>query len=385
MKINYYKSYIDAIKWSIGSQMYRNFWINKWWKDIDICQNGNLSCAYYVSNLLKQFNIIDSWSANTQATINKLINKWRYEISPETDSDKIPVGSILTRKWGFGDDWFHDHIWFYVWNEITISSDSYQEDRSGLDFAEPQYCPISHHYTYKWTREITKIYTYDFESKIDWLFHEEMEINIYGQTEEYISDQWLSNEETKRAIWKEDWLNHWRVCGLSLVLSAINYYNKDNISNNIYISKRLSDLIDYRNQNYTFAHPETWENITRNIRNKENWRWHDGLVYIASKFDIKWSTYKKNMSDMTSSQIIYMIYENIKEDKLTILSVDMNIWNWEFLGKKWWHLVMILWIDYNWYEYSLMIWNPLYPKFSQRVNIDRFMQWFGGKWMLLYK
>lgn len=379
MKINYYKTYIDTIKWSVWGKQYRNFWINKWWRDIDICQDGNLSCAYYVSNILKQFNLIDAWSVNVWSTEKLLLQRWRQIIDNQTQQDQIPIWSVIIYKWWFGQDWFHTHIWFYMWNEIAISNNSRQETQTDQEIR----VIAQHHYTYNWTREITNIYTYDFEDKIDWLFHEELEVKICSQTEEYINDQWLNDEELERSLWKNDWLKSWRLCWLACTLSAINYYNKQ-IDNN-FIDKKLSDLIDYRNQQYPFANSIIWENISKDIYIKGGWRAHGWLVYIAEKNGIKWKVIKEDMSNMTWSQIISMIYNNIKENKLTILSVDIDMWSGDFAGRKGWHLVMILGIDYNGSEYSLMIWNPLYPKHSQRVNIDRFIQWFGGKWMLLYR
>ncbi len=382
MKINYYKSYIDSILWSIWSNIWRHFWIKKWWKDIDICQNGNLSCAYFVSNILKQFNLIDSGSVSTKTTIDKIIAKWRNAIDANTLPEDIPIWSILTWEWGFGDDGFHDHIWFYIWNKLAVSNDSYQWDRSGLGFEEPQYCPIIHDFTYNQVRKITNIYRYDRENKIDWLFHEELNVKIYGQTWSELEEHWLSNEEIDWSLGISDKLKYWRLCWLACVLSAINYYNKQNNPN--FIEKKYSDLADYRNQKYNGKNKITWESELKDIYMKDIWRSHDWLIHIAKQFGINGNIYTNNMSDMTSSQIISMIYHNIQQNKITILSIDKNIWISNFEGKKGWHLVVILWIDFGGNEYSLMIWNPISPKFSQRININRFMEWFWWKWIVLH-
>ena len=391
MKINYYKTYIDTIKWSVWSKQYRNFWISKWWIDIDICQDGNLSCAYFVSNILKQFNLISAWSVNVWSTEKLLLQKWRKIIDKDTQYDQIPIWSILVYEWWFGVDGFHTHVGFVIWDEMVVSNNSRQETQTDQEIRTI----AEHHYTYNWTREITNIYTYDFDHKIDWLFHEELEVKIYGQTEEYINEKWenwLNDEDLERSLWKNDWLKSWRLCWLACILSAINYFgknsqkeNQSDNSDNIYIDKKYSDLISYRNQQYIYSNIETWEKTNQDIYIKGGWWAHGGLLHIAKKFGINGNIYTEDMSNMTWSQIISMIYNNIKQNKLTILSVDVDMWSGDFAGRKGWHLVMILGIDYNGSEYSLMIWNPLSPKHSQRVNIDRFMQWFGWKWMLLYR
>lgn len=379
MKINYYKSYIDAIKWSVWSQAYRHFWINKWWKDIDILQDGNLSCAYYVSNLLKQFNLIKAWSANTKSTISMLLEKWRYEIDNQTNANDIPIWSVIVRQWWYGNDGLHSHIWFFVWDENVISNDSYQQDRSGMDYEEPQYCPIVHHYNYRWTRKIDKIYTYDRENSIDRLYHYELDVKIYGQTLSDISWYSFSEEDYKRSIWSEDGLEYSRICGICNIASAINYYKWIDI----YTEKVFSDLISYRNNNYQFVNPNSWNIETRKICNENNDRSHWGLIDIAQRYNIWWEVIQNNMSDMDTSQIISMIYDNINKNTITILSVDKYIWQ-NYQWWKWWHLVSVVWIDYNGYEHSLMIINPLYPQNLQKVPVIRFLQWFAGKWILLY-
>ena len=345
---------------------------------MDICQDGNLSCAYFVSNILKQFNLISAWSVNVWSTEKLLLQKWRKIIDKNTQYNQIPIGSIIIYKWGFGENWFHTHIGFVIWDKMVVSNNSRQETQTDQEIRTI----TEHHYTYNWTREITNIYTYDFDHKIDRLFHEELEVKIYGQTEEYINNQWLNDEDLERSLWENDWLKSWRLCWLACVLSAINYYN--NQINNNFINKKLSDLMSYRNQEYSFVHPINGQKITRNIVNENQSRSHGGLLHIWREFGINGDIYTEDMSNMTWSQIISMIYNNIKQNKLTILSVDIDMWNGNFAGKKAWHLVIILGIDYNGSEYNLIIWNPLSPKHSQRINIDRFMQWFGWKWMLLY-
>ena len=345
---------------------------------MDICQDGNLSCAYFVSNILKQFNLISAWSVNVWSTEKLLLQKWRKIIDKDTQYDQIPIWSILVYEWWFGVDGFHTHVGFVIWDEMVVSNNSRQETQTDQEIRTI----TEHHYTYNWTREITNIYTYDFDHKIDRLFHEELEVKIYGQTEEYINNQWLNDEDLERSLWENDWLKSWRLCWLACVLSAINYYN--NQINNNFINKKLSDLMSYRNQEYSFVHPINGQKITRNIVNENQSRSHGGLLHIWREFGINGDIYTEDMSNMTWSQIISMIYNNIKQNKLTILSVDIDMWNGNFAGKKAWHLVIILGIDYNGSEYNLIIWNPLSPKHSQRINIDRFMQWFGWKWMLLY-
>jgi len=105
-------------------------------------KNGELSCAYYVSCILKIFNLIDS-KISPHSTVSGIIknmmdNGW-------SATKKLTLGNILVWEKKSG----HEHLGFYLGKDNAISNCSNKKT------------PIIHHYTYNNKRKIIKILTHE--------------------------------------------------------------------------------------------------------------------------------------------------------------------------------------------------------------------------------
>ena len=111
-------TYLAVIKNSIGSKLFRNLYAKVGGKKIDITENGNLSCAIFVSSILVLFKLIKDVHATVNGTVRDLKESSWVEIK------KPKIGCILV--WvekDFGNGRLHKHIGFYIGKEKAISND----------------------------------------------------------------------------------------------------------------------------------------------------------------------------------------------------------------------------------------------------------------------
>jgi len=133
-----FDTYIAVIKNSVGSKMFRNSYakINgpsaRAGKKTDILQNGNLSCAFFVSSILVLFKLIKEIHATVDGTVKDLERSGCQKIT------KPKIGSVIVwEKIDFGNKDFYKHIGFYIGNNKAISTNSFKKGQ-----------PTVHHWTY---------------------------------------------------------------------------------------------------------------------------------------------------------------------------------------------------------------------------------------------
>lgn len=133
------QNYLQTIKNSVGTKMFRNSYASVDGKKEDITKNGELSCALYVSSILKLFDLIKEKHTTVNGAVSDMLkNGWHQTKKPM-------LGDILI--WEEKDG--HQHIGFYVGNYKAISNSS--EKRA----------PSVHHYTFgQRKRKITQILTH---------------------------------------------------------------------------------------------------------------------------------------------------------------------------------------------------------------------------------
>ncbi len=136
----FFETYLAVIKNSIGSNLFRNFYVEIRGEQTDIMRNGDLSCAFFVSSVLALFNFIKGVHGTVDSTVRDLKESGWNEIQrPE-------VGSILVwEKIDFGDNDIHKHIGFYMGNDEAISN-SFKLGH-----------PISHNWNFNNTRKVDLI------------------------------------------------------------------------------------------------------------------------------------------------------------------------------------------------------------------------------------
>lgn len=112
-------TYLAVIKNSVGSKTWRNFYAKVNNQKTDIMKDGDLSCAYFVSSVLKLFNLIIEIHGTVDGTIRDLEKTgWRKIKDPK-------VGSVLVweAKEGKNNE-NHKHIGFYLGDDVAISNSS---------------------------------------------------------------------------------------------------------------------------------------------------------------------------------------------------------------------------------------------------------------------
>jgi len=164
-----YQNYLEMIKASENSEMFRHVYVLNNNKKKDILENGELSCAYYVSCILKIFNLIDS-KISPHSTVggtikNMLDNDWKV-------TKKLTAGNILIWEDGLGTDKkMHSHLGFYLGKNRAISNQPKVEVKILRDGNEislnngGEGVPMIHHYTYNNKRKIIQILTHKMIKK----------------------------------------------------------------------------------------------------------------------------------------------------------------------------------------------------------------------------
>ncbi len=118
-----YETYIASIQNSVGSKMFRQYFVRVGSKKIDALRDGDLACAFYVSSLLRIFDLIDETHTFVSNTEKDMLKSGWFHVKP---TGKLRVGAILV----WGPKTFkksretHKHIGFYIGHQKAISNNS---------------------------------------------------------------------------------------------------------------------------------------------------------------------------------------------------------------------------------------------------------------------
>lgn len=147
--------YLDLIERSVGNTLFRTcFYVDS--KDrktkIDVCQNGKLACARFVSCILKLCDLVSTTHVGVGGADSGLegnMRAWGWKrLDPEK---KIPVGAVVFWEAKKGSDGkMHRHVGFYMGNGRCISGDPDGD------------VPIEHDTTFGGTRNIEKVYIHNY-------------------------------------------------------------------------------------------------------------------------------------------------------------------------------------------------------------------------------
>jgi len=134
-------SYLAAIKNSVNTHLYRNFYAKVNNKREDVAKNGELSCAYFASSILVMFGLISKIHLTVGGVEDDMKkNQWKKIKKPQ-------IGGVLiweAKKYDEGG--IHRHLGFFIGKDKAVSNSS----EKGF--------PIIHHYTYGRKRKIDSIY-----------------------------------------------------------------------------------------------------------------------------------------------------------------------------------------------------------------------------------
>ena len=152
VKIILKESYTKAIKNSVGSNLFRNFYAYVNGEKKDVLEDGVLSCAIHTSSILSLFKLIPDVHATVQGTVADLIKSGWIKIK------KPKEGAVLVwEAKKFRNDSVHKHIGFYIGKNKAISNYS------------KKHRPILHHWTYgiKNGRPVRKVEQIFWNKKLD--------------------------------------------------------------------------------------------------------------------------------------------------------------------------------------------------------------------------
>jgi hypothetical protein len=136
----YFKTYLQVIHNSVGSNMFRNFYVATTAKgEFDALNAGEDACAFYVSSILVIFRKISAVHGLVERVIEDMRQSgWSAVSEPE-------IGDVLVWE-GRDDTAGKTHIGFYVGNNKAISNSSTQKT------------PIEHHMNFgKMNRKIIHV------------------------------------------------------------------------------------------------------------------------------------------------------------------------------------------------------------------------------------
>lgn len=142
-------NYLTSINNSVGTKIFKNLWGEIDGIKKDILEDGNLSCAQFVSGILFLNKMISERHATVSGTVKDLEEfGWKKIQEPK-------AGAILVwEKVMYPDDTEHMHIGFYIGEKLAISNSPAEKS------------PQIHHWTYgeepeKSYRKVTAIYWHE--------------------------------------------------------------------------------------------------------------------------------------------------------------------------------------------------------------------------------
>jgi hypothetical protein len=137
-----YDTYLAVIKNSVGSRMFKNMYVKIDGKKVDATQDGQLSCAFFVSGVLTMFGLIKKTHATVSSTVTDL------KASGWTEIKKPKIGCVVV--WSQSDletQGTHKHIGFYSGDKLAISNNSLRDGT-----------PSEHPWTFNGKRKIEALF-----------------------------------------------------------------------------------------------------------------------------------------------------------------------------------------------------------------------------------
>ncbi len=113
-------TYLAAIKGSVDARMFRESHFKIRGKDIEVLEHGNLACAFYVSSLLKIFDLISELHTTVNAVEKDLLTSgWKDIPTP-----RIGCVVIYSLKVTSPNGKAHRHLGFYIGGGTVIDNNA---------------------------------------------------------------------------------------------------------------------------------------------------------------------------------------------------------------------------------------------------------------------
>lgn len=146
------ESYLAMIRNSVGTNLFRNLYAVIDGEKQDILKDSNLSCSFFVSSILHQFNLIALPHATVAGLERDMKSSGWRAVKTLRPGDILIWEPILQ----YADGKEHSHVGFFIGNDNAISNSNQEKT------------PIEHHITFgirpngSPARVIIAIYTHDF-------------------------------------------------------------------------------------------------------------------------------------------------------------------------------------------------------------------------------
>lgn len=121
VKIHFFETYLAVIKNSVGSKLFRNFYLELDGRKMDATKNGVVSCAFFVSNILNMFpalKLIKEPHLTVKATVKDLLgSEWKEILEPR-------LGAVLVWEEKESHGGVNKHIGFYIGDGQAVSNNA---------------------------------------------------------------------------------------------------------------------------------------------------------------------------------------------------------------------------------------------------------------------
>lgn len=120
VKIHFFETYLAVIRNSIGSRIFRNFYLELEGVKMDATKDGVVSCAFFVSSILNMFprlKLIKGPHLTVKSTVKDLLESGWKEISEPRP------GAVLVWEEKESHGGRTKHIGFYIGGQAAISND----------------------------------------------------------------------------------------------------------------------------------------------------------------------------------------------------------------------------------------------------------------------
>ena len=101
---------------SVGTKMFQTIWAEVDGEKKDITEQGNLSCAFYVSGVLAMFGLIDRIHSTVSGTVLEM-EKYGWQ-----KTKVLKPGVVMVWNPGENSQFTNQHIGFYLGQEQAISN-----------------------------------------------------------------------------------------------------------------------------------------------------------------------------------------------------------------------------------------------------------------------
>ena len=117
------KTYIKMIENSAGTRMFNSAFVRdkETSEELDILNDGEYSCAFFVSGLLTLFGVMDRPHATVKTLVKKLEEAEDWQ---EVSSNELKAGDVIVwEEIIFDDGSKYEHIGFYLDKDTAVSTD----------------------------------------------------------------------------------------------------------------------------------------------------------------------------------------------------------------------------------------------------------------------